>query len=141
VAEAAGGASGSGTSYPGATLIPGVGNSGGAQSNPNGGNGGTSAVTNETGTSGIGGASATYSGGGGAGFGGAAGGAGASNANGVSGANGNTNQYTYNDSTGSVRNYFTDTTLRTLLLNNPTFGGGNDTINGGAGYNNLFGLG
>ncbi|AEY66539.1 S-layer homology domain-containing protein [Clostridium sp. BNL1100] len=136
-----GGAGGSGACIPGATLITGVGNSGGIQSGTNGGTGGASTTSNENGVPGAGGAPSVYAGGGGAGFGGAAGGAGANNANGLTGANGDTNQHTYNDTTGSVRGYFTESVLRTLLLNNPTFGAGNDTINGGAGNNNLFGLG
>ncbi len=136
-----GGAGGSGACIPGPTLIPGVGNSGGVQSGTNGGNGGASAASSENAVPGVGGAPSVYAGGGGAGFGGAAGGAGSNNANGLTGANGGTNQHTYNDTAGSVRGYFTESILRTLLLSNPTFGAGNDTINGGGGNNNLFGLG
>ena len=136
-----GGAGGSGICYPGATLIAGVGNSGGYQNGPNGGNGGNSALANESEVPGQGGLSAASAGGGGAGFGGAAGGNAGGGSNGLKGSDGDDNQYTYDDSTGSIFGYFTETVLRTLLLNNPNFGGGNDVINGGAGYNNLFGMG
>ncbi|EMS69099.1 fibronectin type III domain-containing protein, partial [Ruminiclostridium cellobioparum] len=136
-----GGAGGRGDCFPGATLIPGVGNPGSYQVEEYGGNGGESALANENSLPGQGGMANYYSGGGGAGFGGAAGGNAGYNLNGLGGADGDDNQYTYDDSTGSIFGYFTGTVLRSLLLNNPNFGGGNDVINGGAGYNNLFGMG
>lgn len=136
-----GGAGGSGSCYPGSTLIPGVGNPGGNQSGAYGGNGGDSALANENGVLGQGGMSATYSGGGGAGFGGAAGGNANYGSNSFSGTDGDVDQYTYTDSTGNIYGYFTETVLSSLLVNNPNFGIGNDVINGGAGYNNLFGMG
>ncbi len=136
-----GGAGGRGECYPGATLIPGVGNPGSDQNEQYGGNGGEGALSNENGLPGQGGISNYYSGGGGAGFGGAAGGNAGYNSNGLGGADGDDHQYTYDDSTGSIFGYFTETVLRSLLTNNPNFGAGNDEINGGAGYNNLFGMG
>ena len=136
-----GGAGGSGMCFPGATLIPGVGNPGGYQNGANGGNGGESALANESEVPGQGGLPAASAGGGGAGFGEAAGGNAGYNSNGLGGADGDEHQYTYDDSTGSIFGYFTEAVLRSLLVNNPNFGGGNDIINGGAGFNNLFGLG
>jgi len=135
-----GGAGGSGNCYPGATLVPGVGNPGDSRSGYTATNGGNSAAP-AGGEAGAGGAAADYGGGGGAGFGGAAGGNGGSGSNGSGGADGSTQQYTYDDITGSIHGYFTQAVLRTILTNNPTFGRGNDIINGGAGNNNLFGLG
>ena len=136
-----GGAGGSGSCYPGATLIAGVGNPGGNQNGAIGGNGGQSALANESEVPGQGGLPASSAGGGGAGFGGAAGGNAGYNSNGLGGADGDDHQYTYDDSTGSIFRYFTEAVLRSLLVSNPNFGGGNDIINGGAGFNNLFGLG
>lgn len=136
-----GGAGGSGLCIPGPTLITGVGNPGGNQSGSSGGAGGNSAIPNESGVAGLGGAAGVYAGGGGAGFGGASGGAGMNNSNGLAGANGDEAQHTYNDNTGSVYSYFTDAVLRSILVNNPNYGGGNDVIDGGSGNNNLFGLG
>ena len=136
-----GGAGGSGSCYPGATLIAGVGNPGGNQNGAVGGNGGQSALANESEVPGQGGLPASSAGGGGAGFGGAAGGNAGYNSNGLGGADGDDHQYTYDDSTGSIFGYFTEAVLRSLLVSNPNFGGGNDIINGGAGFNNLFGLG
>ncbi len=136
-----GGAGGRGDCFPGSTLISGVGNPGGDQNEEYGGNGGGSAPSNENGLPGQGGMANYYSGGGGAGFGGAAGGNASYGLNGLGGTDGDEHQYTYNDSTGSIFGYFTEAVLRSLLVSNPTFGSGNDIINGGAGYNNLFGMG
>ncbi|TYQ15366.1 UNVERIFIED_CONTAM: Ca2+-binding RTX toxin-like protein [Acetivibrio alkalicellulosi] len=134
-----GGGRGGGTnsSSPGNTLIPGVGFSG---VNVQGGNGGNSATSIGV-LTGVGGLGDTSAGGGGGGFGGAAGGAGRADSNGLDGAHGDTNQHAYEDTTGSIRNYFTEEVLRTLLINNPNFGEGNDIIDGGPGHNELFGLG
>lgn len=58
------------------------------------------------------------------------------------GAAGNTNVHTYFDGNASIYNYLSNlAVLRTLLINNPGFGRGNDTLDGGAGSDNLFGLG
>lgn len=124
----------------GSTIISGIGSVGGS-AGTTGGSGGASAMDTDSNT-GTGGTFGGYGGGGGGGFGGASGGAGGDlDVRGVSGANGDTNQHSYNDSTGAIKSYFTLTVLRNLLTNYPGYGAGNDTINGGAGTNDLFGLG
>jgi len=119
------GVSGSTSPQP---LVAGFGNAGGDYFST--GSGGNSATDIDTHT-GNGGSR-----GGGGGFGGAAGGAYDS-----SGASGDTNQHFYNDTTGAIRDYFTDAVLRDVLTNYPSYGAGADTIDGGGGSDELFGLG
>lgn len=106
-----------------------------ANGSANGGAGGN-AASPETGSQGIGGAYSSIHGGGGGGFGGASGGSGATLPQA-----GNTNQYRVADTGSAIRNYFTESVLRTVLTNYPNYGAGADTINGKGGTNELFGLG
>ncbi|MBF0137807.1 MAG: hypothetical protein HQL65_16375 [Magnetococcales bacterium] len=149
--QESGGGSGGGSSINGAggaTLVSGVGssgtNSGGAGGNSvtdsaaNTGAGGNS-VTDSAANTGTGGSgNGTAGGGGGGGFGGAAGGSASS---GVGSAGDTTAHYCF-DTSGSIYTYLSqESILRNVLTNYPGYGSGNDLIDGGAGSNELFGLG
>ena len=131
---AGGGGGGTVNGLGAGTIVSGIGSVG----HNDGGKGGNSAST-EDGITGLGGTAGSTSGGGGAGFGGSAGGAGGSP--GATGHDGDTDEHRYNDSTEAIRNYFSESILRTILINYPEYGAGNDIINGGSGSNELFGLG
>ena len=81
--------------------------------------------------------------GGGGGFGGATGGAGGDYEDvGVSGSDGNSTEYRYLDSQGWGYGYFNSAEiLRKVLIDYPQFGAGEDTLNGGPGSDEMFGLG
>ena len=86
--------------------------------------------------------SGTGSAGGGGGFGGAAGGNGSRTWAALPGTAGNTDVHTYLDADASIYGWLSDLgVLRTLLANNPSFGVGADVLDGGAGSDDLFGLG
>lgn len=69
------------------------------------------------------------------------GGGGGGGSPGAPGDDGDTNEHRYNDSTEAIINYFSESILRTILINYPEYGAGNDIINGGSESNELFGLG
>jgi Ca2+-binding RTX toxin-like protein len=81
--------------------------------------------------------------GGGGGFGGASGGGGgAFSRTGAAGSNGNEAEHRYLDTQGSVYGYLNSAViLRKVLIDYPQFGAGNDTLNGGPGSDEMFGLG
>ena len=81
--------------------------------------------------------------GGGGGFGGAGGGAGGDyEYAGFPGGDGSSTEYRYSDSQGSVYGYLNSAEiLRKVLTDYPQFGAGNDTLNGGPGSDEMFGLG
>ncbi|MCP4748888.1 MAG: choice-of-anchor D domain-containing protein, partial [Desulfobacteraceae bacterium] len=84
----------------------------------------------------------TSGGGGGGGFGGANGGdSDSQGADGVDGTDGSDAVFTFSDTTGAIRSYFTDAVLSGVYTNYSDFGHGADTLNGGAGSDELFGLG
>ncbi|NLD91241.1 MAG: hypothetical protein GX639_01090, partial [Fibrobacter sp.] len=135
-----GGGSGGGGANSGgssAVLVNGFGNLGGS----NAGTGGNSATSVGT-VTGSGGAADSYAGGGGGGFGGAAGGSGGQSGLAArDGAHGGTGEHRFSDASGSIKSYFTEEVLRNVLTNYRFYGSGNDIIDGGAGSNELFGLG
>jgi hypothetical protein len=106
----------------------------------------TNSLPDSTGRLGTGGWTPEYfdGGGGGGGFGGAAGGNGGYlswNAN-QAGANGDKAPHTYSDDNGNLAAYLSQpSVLRSLLTQYPKYGRGNDTLDGGAGSDQLFGLG
>lgn len=103
-----------------------------------GGSGGDSA-TDDSAHQGTGGTTDGINGGGGGGFGGAAGGNAGSPPQ--AGADGDSQIHRLTDTGGTVRAYFTQAVLRDVLTDFPDFGAGDDTIDGGPGSNELFGLG
>jgi len=133
-----GGGSGSGYDSSPAPLVSGFGGQGGRIL---GGNSATS-MASATGLGGNGrGRGGDGLNGGGA-FGGAAGGNGGNYPyNGAVGTSGNTTEQRYNDTTGSIHDYFTGVVLRGVLTTYPNFGAGADTLDGGGGSDELFGLG
>jgi Ca2+-binding RTX toxin-like protein len=106
----------------------------------------TNSLPDSTGRFGTGGGTLNHfaGGGGGGGFGGAAGGNGdyfSWNAN-YAGANGDNAPHTYSDDNGNLAAYLSQpSVLRSLLTRYPKFGNGNDALDGGAGSDQLFGLG
>lgn len=133
-----GGSGGGGTinGPGGVVLLNGFGNGGGG----NGGGGGSSA-TSAGAVTGSGGSGSGAGGGGGA-FGGAAGGSSTFNAR--NGAAGGTSTHVYADTGGSIYTYLSTRLGNVFTSQAGTvsgFGAGQDTINGGPGSDDLFGLG
>ena len=134
-----GGGCGSGYAGSQAVLVAGFGNAGGS-GDASGGNSATS-IASVTGIGGLSYGSSSQSYGGGGAFGGAAAADGRNTAGpGISGVNGNTDEHRYDDTSASISTYVLSV-LSSILTNYPSYGAGNDTINGNAGSDNLFGLG
>lgn len=125
-----GGGSGPGS---GGTLVEGLGEAAGKSA---------ASTTQAEGRAGM---SAGQSGGhgGGGGFGGASGGGGgAFSRTGAAGSHGNEAEHRYLDTQGSVYGYLNSVAvLREVLIDYPKFGSGNDTLNGGPGSDEMYGLG
>jgi hypothetical protein len=110
------------------------------------GNAGTSeaagaSAADAAGLFGAGGPNIFYGRSGGGGFAGAKGGSG-SRASGGAGEKGDTQVHTYIDADGRISGYLNNlVVLRTLLRDHPKYGAGDDVLDGGAGSDQLFGLG
>jgi hypothetical protein len=129
-----GGGGGGGVNGGATPLLSGFGNAGTSEA------AGASAA-DAAGLFGAGGPNIFYGRSGGGGFAGAKGGSG-SRASGGAGEKGDTQVHTYIDADGRISGYLNNlVVLRTLLRDHPKYGAGDDVLDGGAGSDQLFGLG